>query len=63
MPIEKPDVVTEMPSIRVLTRPKPHELGWCIRVGQFDSPLTATKSFRLMLKLLCTTIFAVLNGL
>jgi hypothetical protein len=63
MPIEKPDVVTEMPSIRVFTRPKPHEAGWYIWVSQFDFPFTAAKPHGLMLELLCTTKFAVLNGL
>jgi hypothetical protein len=53
--IEKPNIVMEVPSVRVGARPKPHELIWYDRCIQFDLFAVAIEPKRFFWKPLRTT--------
>jgi hypothetical protein len=59
MAIEKPDIVTKVPSICVGARPKPHELVWYDGCIQFDLFAAATKPRRFFWKPLHTAMMAI----
>jgi hypothetical protein len=57
--IEKPDIVTKVPSIRVRACPKPHKLVWYDGRIQLNLPAATTKPRRFFWKPLCSTMFAI----
>ena len=57
--IEKPDIVTEVPSVRVEARPKPHELVWYDWRIQLDLSATATEPRRFFWKPLRTAVATI----
>jgi hypothetical protein len=57
--IEKPDIVMEVPSVRVGAHPKPHELVWYDGCIQFDLSAAATEPRRFFWKPLRTAMMAI----
>jgi len=57
--IEKPNIVTKVPSIRVRACPKPHELVWYDGRIQVNLSAAATKPRRFFWKPLCSAMVAI----
>jgi hypothetical protein len=57
--IEKPNIVTEVPRVRVGARPKPHELVWYDWRIHLDLSVAATKPRRFFVKPLRTAMTAI----
>jgi hypothetical protein len=57
--IEKPDIVTKVPSVRIGARPKPHELVWYDGCIQFDLSAVATEPRRFFWKPLRTAMMTI----
>ena len=57
--IEKPNIVTEVPSVHVRAHPKPHELVWYDWRIQLDLSAAATEPRRFFWKPLRTAVVAI----
>jgi hypothetical protein len=57
--IEKSDIVTEVPRVRVGARPKPHELVWYDWRIQLDLSVATTEPRRFFMKPLRTAVTTI----